>query len=111
MNESLLQFIPSGSELTSAGIGMAESTLGDLEIASTVTGTNAIEPDAFEDRIPQLAREATHRAFREAEAGPVGATVIRDGWICRVQNDEVVERIKRAPMPVRARGGVLSYQL
>lgn len=108
---SLLQFVPSGSELAGVGIGIAESTLGDLEIANAVTGTNAVEPDAFEDRIPQLAREATSRAFREADAGPVGATVIRDGWICRIQNDQVVELIKRAPEPVSARNGVLSYQL
>jgi len=108
---SILQFVPSGAELAGLGMRIAESTLGDLEIANAVTGTNVVEPDAFEDLIPQLAREATRRAFREANSGPVGATVIRDGWICRIRNDQVVEWIKRAPEPVSARGGVLSYQL
>lgn len=111
MNESLLQFKPSGSELAGIGFGFAESTLGDLEIATGITGTRSIEPDAMEERIPQLAREAASRAFREAEAGPVGATVIRDGWICVIRNGQVVERIKRAPEPIRTRGGAQSYRL
>jgi len=111
MKQSLLNFSPSGSELAVVGFGFAESTLGDLEIATAVTGTSSIEPDALESHIPQLAREATSRAFREAEAGPVGATVIRDGWICLVRNGQVVERIKQAPEPIRTRGGVQTYRL
>lgn len=111
MKDSLLQFAPTGSELAGIGFGLAESTLGDFEIANAVTGTKSIEPDALEDRIPQIAREATSRAFREAEAGPVGATVIRDGWICLVRKGQVVERIKQAPEPIRTRGGVQSYRL
>ena len=43
---------------------------------------------------------AESRGFREAQAGPVGATIIRDGWICVVRNGEVVERIKPAPRPI-----------
>ena len=109
MIESLRQFVPSGAEL--AGNGVFGSTLGVLEIATGITGAYSVDPDDFEAFIPRLAREATSSAFREAESGPVGATIIRDGWICRVRNGEVVERIMPAPKPFRVQGGDKTYKL
>jgi len=111
MTPSPLPFEPSGSELSGLRRELAKSSLGDLEIGSMVSGTTLLSPDDLEERIPELAREATHKAYLESSAGPVGATIIRDGWICRVQNGKVVKRIKRAPEPVRVPDGVLTYRL
>lgn len=111
MIDSLRPFVPSGAELAEPGSAVSGSAFGVLEIANGLTGTNSVEPDAFESCIPRLAREAASSAFREAESGPIGATIIRDGWICRVRNGEVVERIRKAPIPIRVQGGSKTYQL
>jgi hypothetical protein len=107
MSQSLLQFRPSGAELSGIRDGLAAGMFGDLGLDGAATGTFA----SSSGEIEALATEATARGFLVASSSPEGAVVIKDGWICRVSGGAILERIKPAPQPVQVADGTLTYRL